>query len=264
VNQDDQTAGADAVLEARHVHKRFGGVHVLTDCSVSIRRGEIAALIGPNGAGKTTLFNVLTGLVKPTSGKVLLEGREIVGRRQEVIARRGAIKTFQVPRAFASLTVLENLLVAGSAKSDSSIVRALTRLHRVDARDVERIDRAVAIARFLGIEHMVFEEATSLSTGQKKLLDLGRALMLEPKILLLDEPLAGVTPRIAENIANRLNALRESGYTIALIEHRLDFVSQICQSMHVLAEGQILVSGTPERCLSDSRVVDAFLGVELV
>lgn len=256
--------GYDAVLEAHQVHKRFGGVHVLTDCSLTVHRGEIAALVGPNGAGKTTLFNILTGLVRPTSGAVRLEGKDIVGRNQEVIARRGAIKTFQVPREFESLTVLENLLVAGSARSDSSVLRALTRLRKVDARDGERIDHAVSISKFLGLEHMIFEHATSLSTGQKKLLDLGRALMLEPTILLLDEPLAGVTPRIAENIADRLNALRETGYTIALIEHRLDFVSQICQSMHVLAEGRILISGTPDTCLADPRVVDAFLGVELV
>jgi branched-chain amino acid transport system ATP-binding protein len=251
------------VMEALSVDKHFGGVQVLSDCSLSVGDHEIVALVGPNGAGKTTLFNILTGLVAPSAGKVLLGGEEIVGDSQDEIARRGAVKTFQVPREFASLTVLENLLVAGSAKNDSSILRALFRVGRVDRAEKDRIDKAVDILKFLGLERVVFERATALSTGQKKLLDLGRALMLEPRILLLDEPLAGVTPRVAAMIADRLAALREQGYSIALIEHRLDFIGKICQRMYVLAEGKVLMSGSPDVCLRDQRVIDAFLGVEL-
>lgn len=252
-----------AVMEARGIGKRFGGVVVLQDCSLSILKGEIVALVGPNGAGKTTLFNILTGLVHPTTGQVLFEGEDIVGTSQEAIARRGAAKTFQIPREFESLTVLENLLVAGSAKTDSSILRALFKFHRVDDVDAKRIDIASEILEFLGLQRVAFERAAAISTGQKKLLDLGRVLMLQPTLLLLDEPLAGVTPPVAEHIASRLSALRDRGYSIALIEHRLDFISQIAQRMYVLAEGRILTSGQPDTCLRDQRVVDAFLGVAL-
>ncbi len=252
-----------SVLEARKVSKRFGGLQVLTDCSLQVREKTIVAIVGPNGAGKTTLFNVLTGQVAPSSGHVLLDDQDITGKAPERIARLGAVKTFQVPREFASLTVLENLMVSGSAHSDASLWRAIFRRPGLHGAEGDRVDRAAETLKFLNLSHMVFEPAMSLSTGQKKLLDLGRAMMLDPRLLLLDEPLAGVSPKLADDIASRLEELRQSGVSIALIEHRLDFVSDICQEMYVLAEGQILVHGDPETCLSDQRVVDAFLGVEV-
>jgi ABC-type branched-subunit amino acid transport system ATPase component len=251
------------VVEARGVSKVFGGVHAVRDCSVSIGEGEIVGLIGPNGAGKTTLFNILCGLVSPTSGTILVNGKDIAGLQPHDIARLGAVKTFQIPRGFETLSVLENLVASCPTAQDASFWRGMFGVRNRHARQVELARHAMDMLRFLNLASVAALPAGHLSGGQRKLLDLGRALMLSPNVLMLDEPLAGVSPVLAEEIAEHLAELRSRGISIALIEHRVEFVRHICDRIYVLSAGSILTEGRPEVVLGAKEVVDAFLGVDV-
>lgn len=249
-----------SLLTATNITRSFGGIRALAGCSVKVDPGQIVGLVGPNGAGKSTLFNILAGLIEPDDGEVQLRGHAIAGLSADRIVALGAAKTFQNARAFESLSVLENLLVADRSQSDASIIRAMCRSSGSGRDEIERIRRAVGILEFLRLADLRDHLGSALSTGQKKLLDIGRALMLAPKVLLMDEPLAGVNPRLAEEIAERISDLRDGGIAVALVEHRVGFVRKLCDYVYVLAEGRIMVEGEPEYVFSRQEVVDAFLG----
>jgi ABC-type branched-subunit amino acid transport system ATPase component len=251
------------VLEAVGITKSFGGVCALSDCSVKVERGQIVGLVGPNGAGKTTLFNILCGLVSPTSGSVTIEDKLIVGLRPDQIAALGAVKTFQVARGFGSLSVIENLLVADRLQKDLSVWRAM--LHVVGRFDHQKAlaRKAFEILDFLRLAELHALPAAHLSTGQRKLLDIGRALMLSPRIILLDEPLAGVNPKLAEQIAARIDDLRKDGMSVALVEHRVEFIRDLCDRVYILSAGSILTEGDPHEVFSQPQVIDIFLGGDI-
>ncbi|MBN8957698.1 MAG: ABC transporter ATP-binding protein [Rhizobiales bacterium] len=249
-----------SILSAIDVTKAFGGVTALSRCSVKMESGQVIGLVGPNGAGKTTLFNILSGLIAPSSGAVEIQGRSIIGMRPDQIVALGAAKTFQVARGFGSLSVLENLLVADSSQRDLSVWRAFANFPGRLGTHRALVRQAIDVLAFLKLIDLKDMAASHLSTGQKKLLDIGRALMLSPKIILLDEPLAGVNPKLAEQIAERIDDLRRSGMSVALVEHRVEFVRELCDYVYVLSEGKILMEGRPNNVFSHTEVISTFLG----
>jgi branched-chain amino acid transport system ATP-binding protein len=249
------------VITLENITMRFGGLHAVDDVSFGINKGEITGLIGPNGAGKTTLFNIIAGRLFPTSGRVLLEGEDITGLPPHERARKGLARTFQIPHEFGALTVLENLMVSGDTSQGESAFNAVLRrsLFRREERAV--YERACDTLDFLELAHVKTEKAGNLSGGQKKLLELGRSLMREPTLILLDEIGAGINRtllvRIAEMIA-RLNV--ERGLSFCLIEHDLAYVQRLCSDVIVMAEGRVLTRGTVEEVRQDERVIEAYFG----
>ena len=251
--------GTDAILTIRDVRRAFGGIVAVDVERLDIRRGAITAIIGPNGAGKTTLFNVLTGFDRPDAGAWALEGRALEGLPPHRIARLGMVRTFQLTRSLGRLTVLENMAVAAQTQPGERLERALLRWswrgeeRRVEARARELLDR-------FGIAHMAREQAGTLSGGQRKLLEMARALMTEPRIVMLDEPTAGVNPALTESLLDHMRALNEQGMTIVFVEHDMDVVMGISDRVVVLAEGRVLTEGPPGVVVADERVIEAYLG----
>ena len=248
------------LLEVLHVERRFGGVHALDDVHLSVEAHRITGLIGPNGAGKTTLFNCISGVVPPHAGSVRFGGRDITAWRPDRIARVGLVRTFQIARGFPRLSVYENLLLYGDRQPGEQAWRALTRSATVHRREAELVDAAYAVAERLNLVRLLNEPASSLSGGQKKLLEIGRVLMARPKLILLDEPVAGVNPTLARDIARHLRGLVDEGLTILLIEHHLDTIAQLCDHVTVLAEGKNLAEGSFAELAADERVQEAYMG----
>jgi ABC-type branched-subunit amino acid transport system ATPase component len=248
------------VLEASRVVKSFGGFHALAGCSLEIGRGSITGIIGPNGAGKSTLFNVLGGLLAPESGDVSFEGRSILGLRADERARIGLVRTFQISRELGELTVLENMLLASPHQYGESVWRSLFTPARVRAQERAAVEKARALLDQVNLAQLADEQAKNLSGGQKKLLEISRALMLEPKIILLDEPTAGVSPVMTEALARTILKLRGEGLTFAIIEHDMDVIAQLCAPIFVLAEGRTLMRGTFREVASNGEVMSAYLG----
>ncbi|MCP4316258.1 MAG: ABC transporter ATP-binding protein [Hyphomicrobiales bacterium] len=243
------------------VTMRFGGLDAVRNCSFDLPAGRITGLIGPNGAGKTTAFNVIAGLLSPTLGRVVLDGEDITDlpayRRQE----KGLSRTFQLAHEFGRMTVIENLMVAAKNDVGEGIVNAVFRPSRCLSQEREAYDKALKTLEFLEISQLAGEPAGNLSGGQKKLLELGRALMQEPKIMLLDEIGAGVNRTLLGKIADKIKQLNEeSGYTFCLIEHDLDFVSRLCHGVIVMAQGELLMTGTVDEVRRDERVIEAYFG----
>jgi branched-chain amino acid transport system ATP-binding protein len=248
------------VLEASRVVKSFGGFHALAGCSLEIGRGSITGIIGPNGAGKSTLFNVLGGLLAPESGDVSFEGRSILPLRPDERARIGVVRTFQISRELGELTVLENMLLASPHQYGESVWRSLFTPARVRAQERAAVEKARALLDQVNLAQLADEQAKNLSGGQKKLLEISRALMLEPKIILLDEPTAGVSPVMTEALARTILKLRGEGLTFAIIEHDMDVIAQLCAPIFVLAEGRTLMRGTFREVASNGEVMSAYLG----
>ena len=239
----------------------FGGLVAVNGFSMSIPQGAITGLIGPNGAGKTTAFNVLAGRLKPDSGTVMFEGADITSLPPHARAQLGIARTFQLPHEFARLTVIENLMAAADARLGESLINAVFRRARFFAEEQEIYERARKLLRFLGLTRVTLQQAGSLSGGQKKLMELGRALMREPRIVLLDEIGAGINRTLLAEIADMLLTLRvERGITFCLIEHDLDYVSKLCDSVYVMAGGSLLAQGPVAQVRADERVVDAYFG----
>ena len=239
----------------------FGGLVAVNGFSMSIPQGAITGLIGPNGAGKTTAFNVLAGRLKPDSGTVMFEGADITSLPPHARAQLGIARTFQLPHEFARLTVIENLMAAADARLGESLINAVFRRARFFDEEQEIYERARGLLRFLGLQHLALQQAGSLSGGQKKLMELGRALMREPRIVLLDEIGAGINRTLLTEIADMLLKLRtERGITFCLIEHDLDYVSKLCDSVYVMAGGSLLAQGSVVEVRADERVVDAYFG----
>jgi branched-chain amino acid transport system ATP-binding protein len=233
-------------LEASALTRRFGGIVAVDDVSFRISRGELIGLIGPNGSGKTTLINILTGALQPDSGVIRLDGHRMNGRPSHQFARSGIGRTFQVPRLFQRLTVRENLMIPALAVSAGAGVME------------ERLNEILA---FLDLSDLAEALARTLSGGQRKLLELGRALMLNPSLLCLDEPFAGVHPRLLDQVLERIAAINERGYTVIVVDHNLDAMRRIAERrLMVMARGRIIADGPPADVLADSTVVSAYVG----
>lgn len=239
----------------------FGGIHAVDDVSLTLETGRITGLIGPNGAGKTTLFNVIAGHYKPTSGQVLLDGEDITGLAPHDLFAKGMLRTFQIAHEFATLTVRENLMMVPGNQSGESLLDTWLRPARV--RQEEEAVRAKAddVIKFLEISHVADELAGNLSGGQKKLLELGRTMMTDAKIVFLDEVGAGVNRTLLNTLGDAIVRLnQERGYTFCMIEHDMDFIGRLCESVIVMAEGRVLAQGTAAQVTSNEQVIEAYLG----
>jgi ABC-type branched-subunit amino acid transport system ATPase component len=248
------------MLAATDVVKSFGGFQALAGCSLTIAAGSITGIIGPNGAGKSTLFNVLAGAIEPDAGDVRFEGASILGLRPDRRARAGLVRTFQIARELGGLTVLENMLLASPHQSGDSVWRCLGSPERVRAEQAVAIARARPLLEQVDLWQLANEPARNLSGGQKKLLEISRALMLEPKIILLDEPTAGVSPVMTDALGATIVKLRDRGLTFAIIEHDMDVIAELCNPIYVLAEGRTLTTGTFREVTSNHEVMQAYLG----
>jgi branched-chain amino acid transport system ATP-binding protein len=235
-----------AFFSVNRLSKHFGGIHAVEDLSFSLARGEILGLVGPNGSGKTTTINMMSGALRPNAGAIVVEGHDMAHSPAHLFARRGVARTFQVPRLFRRMTVMENLIVP--ALSD-----------RAERFGPAR-ERAREVLRFLKLEHLAGDYARALSGGQQKLLELGRALMLRPRLLLLDEPFAGVHPRLLEEIVEHIKSLNRDGHTIILVEHNLEAIQSVAPRVMVMARGRRIADGNIADVLQNPEVVRAYTG----
>jgi branched-chain amino acid transport system ATP-binding protein/neutral amino acid transport system ATP-binding protein len=249
-----------SLLEVRGLARSYYGVHALRSVDLTIEAGRVTGLIGPNGAGKTTLFNCVSGLVSPDSGTVRFTGRDITGWRPDRITGAGLVRTFQIARGFPRLSVLENLLLYGNDQPGEHLTYAVLRPKAARRREAELHDRARRIAQRLKLTHALDQRAADLSGGQKKLLEIGRALMAQPKLLLLDEPVAGVNPALAREIGEHLRQLVAEGISVLLIEHHMDTIAALCDPVIVMAEGRHLRQGSFAELAADPVVQQAYMG----
>lgn len=250
------------MLRTRDVTKNFGGLKAVDRCSVEIAEGSITGLIGPNGAGKTTLFNVVTGFLLADEGEVQFQGEDVTGLPPHEIAKRGLVRTFQTAAGFMRMTVLENLMVAPQNQKGESIVGAIFKTKTEAIQQRYNKEKALEVLRKLGLCDKRDEWVENLSCGETKLLEIGRQLMVNPKVLLLDEPMSGVNPGFQVRMVGYLNGLREKGLTFFIIEHNLNFIMSISDVLHVMQSGQVIASGTPEEISKDHQVIAAYLGAE--
>ncbi len=249
------------ILEVQNLSKSYGGVKAVDDVSFSVKKGEIVGLIGPNGAGKTTSFNAIAGAEKPSSGDVFLEGVKVTGRSTEQLYHMGLLRTFQLSQEYPKMTALENLMVACKDQAGENILMNWLYPNKVVQREAEVIEKAEQTLEFLGLSHVANELAGNLSGGQKKLLELGRTMMADAKLILLDEPGAGVNPTLMQKIGDMIIDLNQNrGYTFCLIEHDMQLIERLCHRIIVLAEGRILQEGSMEEIRNNSKVVDAYFG----
>lgn len=253
---------ADApILSLRGLTRDFGPFRAVDDVSLAIRRGTITGLIGPNGAGKTTLFNMVAGALKPTSGTVTLDGADVTGSPPEALFTRGLARTFQIPRPFRRMSVLENLLMAPGAQTGETVTGALFRRGAWVRQERAIRDKARGILEFMTLDRVADQPAGQISGGQMKLLELARALMGDPSLILLDEPAAGVNPTLMQTLIERIEVLnREQGKTFVVIEHNMDFVMRHCDPVIALAEGRVVFQGTADAARADPLLLDAYLG----
>jgi ABC-type branched-subunit amino acid transport system ATPase component len=256
---------SDTPLEVKDLEKHFGGITAVDGASFEVERGSLTGLIGPNGAGKTTTFNCLTGIHKPDGGQVVFDGEDITGMRPYKVANRGLVRTFQIARELRGMTVLENLMLAPQHQSGETLWRSVLPVARdgVLQDEAELRERVWEMLEFFEISHLADEYARNLSGGQRKLLEMARALMTDPAVLLLDEPLAGVNPTLEKKLLDHIHQLREQGYTFLLVEHDIDTIMENCEAVIVMHQGKVLTKGTPEEVQNDERVIDAYLGGEV-
>ena len=249
------------VIEVRNVTRRFGGFVAVDDCSLEVARGSITGLIGPNGAGKTTLFNMVAGNLAPSSGTILLDGEDITGAEPHALFRRGLLRTFQIAHEFSRLTVIENLMMVPDAQPGENLLSTWISGARVRAREKEVLERAEDVIDFLKIGHVRDELAGNLSGGQKKLLELGRTMMVDAKVVLLDEIAAGVNRTLLNDLAANIERLNEErGYTFFVIEHDMDLISRLCDPVIVMAAGSVMMKGTLAEIQANDAVVEAYFG----
>lgn len=242
------------LLSAQGISRAFGGVKALNLCSLDVEKGSITGLIGPNGSGKTTLFNVMTGYVKPDAGKVFFDGQDVTNARPDDVFARGIGRTFQLTRIFGRISVLENMLVA--TQRDESWLRGLTR----SKSSKEEVAAAMEWLDFVGIARLADLQAEALSYGQRKLLELAYVLVADPDVILLDEPAGGVNLTLINQIAEKIRTLNKDGKTFLIVEHNMEFVMNLCDSVTVMHQGTNLVSGLPADIRSNPLVLDAYLG----
>ncbi len=253
-------SAGEPLLRLRGLSRSFGGLRAVDDVSFDVVRGSVTGLIGPNGAGKSTLFDLVTGVTRPDGGSAVLAGAELVGRSPDAIARAGLARTFQTPRVFAGMSVWENLMAGGRRHPGESVLGGLVPGRAARARERELAGRAAELLRFLGLERLGAAPAAELSGGQRKLLTLGRALMTDPTLLLLDEPAAGVNQTLTLTLMARIADLRDRGVTVLVVEHDMDLVMRLCDHVVVMHQGRVLAQGAPAAVQRDERVIDAYLG----
>jgi ABC-type branched-subunit amino acid transport system ATPase component len=252
------------MLRVRGLTVTFGGFRALDELNLDVADGRLTALIGPNGAGKTTFFNVVSGLIRPAAGQISLNGIDTTGKRPDRITAQGLVRTFQVARGFPKLTVFEHLMLYDQNNSGEGLLRALLGGRALWQREKEIAERALSIARRLKLDRVIDNRVTDISGGQKKLLEIGRGLMASPRMLLLDEPAAGVNPTLGEEIGDELRSLVADGLTILLIEHDMALVERIADHVIVMAQGRYLAEGSFDAIREDTAVQDAYLGGEAV
>jgi neutral amino acid transport system ATP-binding protein len=251
------------LLNVDNLTKEFGGLLALDGLSVSVDRGELVGVMGPNGAGKSTFFNCVSGVVAPTSGSVEFDGKDVTDATPESLARGGLVRTFQHTRELETMTVRENVRLAAPNQPGERTVPALLRSNGMQTREQEVQDRADELIEAFELDHLADEYSGNLSGGQRKLLELARALMLDPDLLLLDEPFAGVNPTLTREIADHIRSLNDDGMTVVVIEHELETLTELVDRLVVLEQGRLLVEGDPETVLSDDRVIEAYLGGDI-
>jgi branched-chain amino acid transport system ATP-binding protein len=249
-----------ALLEAREVTKSFGGHRAVDGLTFTLVPKTITGLIGPNGAGKTTLFNCLAGALKPDAGRITLRGRDIAGAAPERIFAAGLGRTFQIPRPFAAMSVLENVMLAPRGQAGERFWANWLNPKAVAECEARTREAARHWLAFVGLDRLAHEPARVLSGGQRKLLELARVMVAEPALVLLDEPGAGVNPALLEILVDRIAELHRQGTTFLVIEHNMDLITTLCNPVMVMAEGRLLTLGSPHEVLKDERVVEAYLG----
>jgi branched-chain amino acid transport system ATP-binding protein len=249
-------------LTVSNVTKSFGGVHAIADVSFGVRAGSLTALIGPNGAGKSTMFNLLTNLYIADKGTISYYGQDLVGMRSDKIARLGLIRTFQTARVFAGMSVLENVLAGSHIGSHASLLEEAFWMGRASKEEATVRDKARHLIDILGLSSVIEEQAISLPLGLQKLLEIARALMASPKVLLLDEPAAGLNDTETLRLAELLAAINAAGVTMVVVEHNMSLVMSISQDIVVLDAGRVIARGTPAQVQADERVIEAYVGRE--
>jgi branched-chain amino acid transport system ATP-binding protein len=249
------------ILQVNNLSKYFGGLAAVSDCSLKVKKGSITGIIGPNGSGKTTLFNLIAGNLKPNKGSVYFDNEDITGIPSYELFSKGILRTFQIAHEFTNLTVLENLMMVPGGQSGELLVNALFKPRLVNEEEKKIKQRALEVIKFLNLTHLEKELAGNLSGGQKKLLELGRTMMVDAKIVLLDEVGAGVNRTLLKDIGSAILRLnKEKGYTFFMIEHDMDFISRLCDPVIVLAEGSVLFEGTSNEVKKNERVIESYLG----
>jgi branched-chain amino acid transport system ATP-binding protein len=249
------------MIVVEDLHRHFGGFRAVDGASLQIRTGTITGLIGPNGAGKTTLFNVVAGRLPPTSGRVLMDGEDITGLPPHVLFHKGLLRTFQIAHEFGSMTVRENLMMVPPDQAGEAIWNSWFARGRVAAEERRIRQKADEVLEFLTISHLADQKASMISGGQKKLLELGRTMMVDAKIVFLDEVGAGVNRTLLNTIGDAIVRLnKERGYTFCVIEHDMDFIGRLCDPVIVMAEGKVLAEGSADAVRNDERVIEAYLG----
>lgn len=250
-----------AILSTAGLTRDFGPFRAVDGVSLEVERGTITGLIGPNGAGKTTFFNMIAGELKPTAGTVALDGQDVTGAAPDALFRKGLARTFQIPRPFRRLSVLENVMLAPPGQVGETMTGAIFRRTAMRAEEERLRERAMGILAFMTLDRLADQPAGGISGGQMKLLELARALMGDPQLILLDEPAAGVNPALTRILIERIEELNRQGKTFFIIEHDMDFVMRHCDPVIALAEGRVVFQGSPEEAQKDPLLLDAYLGV---
>ena len=249
------------MIRVENLHRHFGGFRAVDGSTLEIEEGSITGLVGPNGAGKTTLFNVIAGVLPPTSGKVLMAGEDITGVPPHVLFHKGLLRTFQIAHEFSSMTVLENLMMVPGGQTGETLWNTWFGRRRIADEERELAAKANEVLEFLTIHHLRSEKAGNLSGGQKKLLELGRTMMVDAKIVFLDEVGAGVNRTLLNTIGDAIIRLnKERGYTFCVIEHDMEFIGRLCNPIIVMAEGKVLAKGTIDEIKANEQVIEAYLG----
>lgn len=252
------------MIRVEDLHRHFGGFRAVDGASLSIETGSITGLIGPNGAGKSTLFNVIAGVLPPTSGRVSMDGQDITGLPPHELFHRGLLRTFQLAHEFASMTVRENLMMVPGQQTGETIWNTWFQRGRIEREELALRKRADEVLDFLTIRHLTHEKAGNLSGGQKKLLELGRTMMVDAKVVFLDEVGAGVNRTLLGTIGDAIVRLnKERGYTFCVIEHDMDFIARLCDPVIVMAEGKVLATGASDQIMQNEAVIEAYLGTGL-
>ncbi|WMT89126.1 ABC transporter ATP-binding protein [Pelagibacterium sp. H642] len=251
----------DAVIEVRNVSKRFGGLLAVSNCSLEVERGSITGLIGPNGAGKSTLFNMVAGNFPPTSGQIIFDKQDITGLKPHELFKLGMLRTFQIAHEFSHMTALENLMMVPGDQPGENLATLWLQPGKVALREGQVRQKALEVIDFLKLGHVKDELAGNLSGGQKKLLELGRTMMVDAKVVLLDEVAAGVNKTLLNDLASNIERMnRELGYTFFVIEHDMDLIARLCDPVIVMAQGEVIAKGNMEELRANPMIVEAYFG----
>jgi branched-chain amino acid transport system ATP-binding protein len=249
------------MIEVRDLHMHFGGFRAVDGASLTIEQGSITGLIGPNGAGKTSLFNCIAGVLAPTSGKIIFDGEDITGLKPHQMFHKGILRTFQIAHEFPTMTVRENLMMVPANQSGETLWNAWFKRGQIAIEEAALREKADEVLEFLTIAHIADEKAGNISGGQKKLVELGRTMMVDAKIVFLDEVGAGVNRTLLYTIADAIKRLNvERGYTFCMIEHDMEFIKMLCDPVIVMAAGQVMATGSAEDIMQNEQVIEAYLG----